>query len=243
LALAGRGIRAASSAMRAAAGSGRTDAGKGLVRDTEGRIAWRSHLGMDPRAVLVISPHGFVPWAGSMPITTAAFVHGKQAPMGVLPQWDFDLTGVHVLAVDDHADSLEILSALLRYTGALVTTARSVRAADAVLQRVRPDVIVSDLAMANGTGWDLVRAIRRDARLQDVPAIAITAFGRFYTADQTRRAGFNAYLEKPIDPVSLCRAIRSARRKAHRDESPETGAVLLRRARPRRRGRPSIRRR
>jgi CheY-like chemotaxis protein len=123
--------------------------------------------------------------------------------------WTFDLTGVHVLAVDDDADSLELLRALLRYTGALVTTARSVREADFVLRHLRPDVIVSDLAMPSQPGWALIRAVRTDARMADIPAIAITAFGRLYTEDQARRAGFNGYLAKPLDPVALCRAIRA----------------------------------
>jgi CheY-like chemotaxis protein len=94
-----------------------------------------------------------------MPIK-AAFVHDKPAPLGTPAQWDFDLSGIHVLVADDNAESCEILIALLRCTGAHVREFGSLGGRRA--GRVGPDVIVSDLAMAGQTGWALISAVRKD---------------------------------------------------------------------------------
>jgi CheY-like chemotaxis protein len=120
---------------------------------------------------------------------------------------NFDLNGVHVLVVDDDADAREILHGLLRHTGALVASVDSVAAALSVLRRLRPDVVVSDIAMPSRSGYDLVREMRYDLALRRIPVIAVTGYGREHSRKRTRAAGFNAYVEKPVDPVLLCRTI------------------------------------
>lgn len=117
------------------------------------------------------------------------------------------LTGVHILLVDDDADSLEIYGASLRYLGALVTIAKSAAAALAVLHRVVPDVIVSDLAMRGGDGLSFIRRARALPAARSVPAIALTAYEELFPWTEVGDAGFQAQLRKPAAPAALCRTI------------------------------------
>ncbi len=116
-----------------------------------------------------------------------------------------DLTGLTVLAVDDEADSRELVRRVLADAGAKVETATS--AADA-LQRAQqrlPDVIVTDIGMPETDGYELLRQLRMlgDERFRRVPAIALTAFAR--SEDHTRAllAGFLAHVAKPVEAPEL----------------------------------------
>jgi CheY-like chemotaxis protein len=81
--------------------------------------------------------------------------------MGRRDQLSHDaLIGVHVLVVDDDADARELWRAVLEYCGALVTVVPSADEALAVLARVRPDVLVTDLAMPIHDGYWLVEHVR-----------------------------------------------------------------------------------
>ena len=122
-------------------------------------------------------------------------------------QPNLDLSGVHVLVVEDTFDSREVLRILFEYCGAEVRTAESAEEAKRLLDEERPDVMVSDIAMPDD-GIELIRSVKAsaDARNLRIPVIAITAY-------RDRRAellaeGFDALLEKPLDPVKLCGAVR-----------------------------------
>lgn len=119
------------------------------------------------------------------------------------------LTGVHVLVADDDADARALVATVLEYAGALVTLSASGREALDVLDHVRPDVVVSDVAMPGGDGYWLVRELRTRAGGHggEIPAVAITAYGETHGPDRTLAAGFAAHLRKPLDPWELCRIV------------------------------------
>jgi CheY-like chemotaxis protein len=119
------------------------------------------------------------------------------------------LKGVHVLVVEDDDDSRALLQIILEYCGALVTAVASARDAVSTLERVKPDVLLSDLSMPREDGYWLVRQIRAlpPERGGAMPAIAITALGHPHGVDRTLAAGFQAHLRKPVDPWELARTI------------------------------------
>lgn len=124
------------------------------------------------------------------------------------------LVGVHVLVVDDDDDTRQLIRTVLRYCGALVTTVGSARDAVRTLERVTPDVVLSDIAMPNEDGYWLVEQLRAlpAGRGGTIPIIALTAHG-VHGPDRTLAAGFQLHLRKPLDPWELCRAIMSVVRK------------------------------
>jgi CheY-like chemotaxis protein len=118
--------------------------------------------------------------------------------------------GSKVLVVDDHEDITTLLAEVLRHRRATVATAASGQEAVALFARFQPDVIVSDIGMPDGDGYQLLRMVRTRSREHggQTPAIALTA--KVALSDQTRAklAGFSVHLAKPVEPDRLCAAIR-----------------------------------
>lgn len=126
------------------------------------------------------------------------------------------LVGTHVLVVDDDGDARDLLRMVLEYSGALVTVAPSAAEALRVLDRMMPDVVLTDIAMPTHDGYWLVRAMRaRPAeRGGEIPIVAITAHGEQHGPERTLSAGFHGHLRKPLDPWELCRAVAGLKRRA-----------------------------
>jgi len=119
------------------------------------------------------------------------------------------LVGLRVLVVDDDADVLELFAVALTACGADVTTTDNARDAIALATRLRPHVIVSDIAMVGEDGYWLVRELKRLPKelLDDVPVVAVTAYGREHPRSRVLAAGFVEHLQKPVDPEHLCRLV------------------------------------
>jgi CheY-like chemotaxis protein len=118
-----------------------------------------------------------------------------------------ELAGVHVLVVEDTADSREMLRVALEYCGALVTTAASAAEAKRILEKFRPHVLVSDIAMPDD-GIELIREVMTIAETKGthIPAIAVTSHRD--RREELLAAGFAELVEKPLNPIALCGVIR-----------------------------------
>jgi CheY-like chemotaxis protein len=118
------------------------------------------------------------------------------------------------LLVDDDFDTLQIMKFVLEQNGADVIATDSVPAALERFQLRRPDVIVTDIAMAGLNGYALILEVRKiDAQRQSrTPAIAVTAFATPRDQDLATTAGFERYIAKPFDPHELVLAVVQLRR-------------------------------
>jgi signal transduction histidine kinase/CheY-like chemotaxis protein len=126
------------------------------------------------------------------------------------------LAGIAVLAVDDERDSLRMLTRMLEEAGATVLDAGSAEEALRLLERDRPDVLVSDLGMPEVDGYELIRRVRAlGPGIRDLPAAAVTAYARPDDRDRALAAGYQAHLAKPVrahDLVSLVATLVRAKR-------------------------------
>ena len=131
------------------------------------------------------------------------------------------LTGIRVLVVDDDPDIGEVLQFVLEAQGASVTVAHS--AADALVELTHsiPDVLLSDLAMPGGSGYDLMRdVIAREGELAP-PAAALSAYAPGQDLREALACGFRMLLEKPIAPAALITAVATlAGEKSGTDATP-----------------------
>jgi CheY-like chemotaxis protein len=118
---------------------------------------------------------------------------------------DHDLGGVRVFVIDDRADDRELWSIVLEGCGAEVAVAESVADVLAAFDRVRPDVLVSDIDLPDGDGYALLRRLR--AAGSRVPAIAVTAYARAQDVAAAAAAGFTMHLAKPVEPETLVAAV------------------------------------
>ena len=125
------------------------------------------------------------------------------------------LSGLRVLVIDDHPDTLALLAAVLELCGAQIVAAGTARQALELLARVVPDVLVSDIAMPEEDGYSFIRKVRAlpPERGGRVPALAFTGFGHEYSRAHSLAAGFQEHLIKTSGPAALVAAIA---RLAHR---------------------------
>jgi signal transduction histidine kinase/CheY-like chemotaxis protein len=132
----------------------------------------------------------------------------KKPPQQALPR----LTGVDVLVVDDNVDALDVLSATLAAAGAHVRVAKSGAEAIAEWEANPAAVLVCDLAMPGMDGFAVLQRIRALEAQSGARtfAIALTAYASRDDVERTRRAGFDAHLAKPFDPVVLLDRIATA---------------------------------
>ncbi len=120
------------------------------------------------------------------------------------------LAGKQVLVVESSAEIREFLKTGLEAFGAKVTAVGSAGEAMAELQQSRPDVLVSDMAMPEADGCDLIRRIRAmemSEQRELLPAVALTGGIREEDSASALEAGFQRHLSKPVSANQLVNAI------------------------------------
>jgi PAS domain S-box-containing protein len=118
------------------------------------------------------------------------------------------LGGIRILAVDDDADSRELLVTVLGALGAEIVVVES---AESVLDRLRVEnfhVLLADIAMPGTDGYALIEAVRLlSGDAGRIPAIALSALGRQEDRARALAAGYQAHMSKPVLPDQLAAAI------------------------------------
>jgi len=109
------------------------------------------------------------------------------------------LSALQVLIVDDDQDTLELVSAALKQRGAHVTAVTSAAAAIESIERARPDVLISDIAMPGEDGYQLIQRVLALNLEPEIPAIAITAYAKEEDKLRALAAGYQRYLAKPVE--------------------------------------------
>ena len=123
-------------------------------------------------------------------------LEGREAPSRSVGR----ATGLSLLLVDDHEQTLRVLSSLLRKRGHKVSTARSVSSALQLLAEADFDALISDIGLPDGSGYDVVRAAKRR---KDMRAIALSGFGMEEDRARSKEAGFDHHLIKPVEIQDL----------------------------------------
>jgi CheY-like chemotaxis protein len=121
------------------------------------------------------------------------------------------LDGVRVLVVEDEPDARHLLAAVLQKRGARVFMAASAAEALEFLQREQPDVLLSDIALQDQDGYELIRKVRSLSPEMGgrVPAAALTSYGRLEDRMKALSAGFQLHAAKPVEPAELVAVVAS----------------------------------
>jgi CheY-like chemotaxis protein len=115
--------------------------------------------------------------------------------------------GLKILLVDDHQDTCAALERLLVRRGHLVAATHNARSAMEAAARNKFDLIISDIALPDGSGVDLMVQLRA---ISKIPGIAISGFGNNGDIERSLQAGFSEHLVKPIKLKELEAAIERA---------------------------------
>lgn len=113
-----------------------------------------------------------------------------------------------VLVVDDHEDTRQMSLIVLRSQGFDPSAAESGAAAFERAVAEQPDVIVTDLAMPDGDGWDLISKLSSDPRTQAIPVVMLTACATEVVRQRAEREGLAAFFFKPCPPDVLAAELR-----------------------------------
>jgi PAS domain S-box-containing protein len=114
---------------------------------------------------------------------------------------------VRVLLVEDHPDTARVLAMLLRRAGFNVDTAVSVASALELANANAYDLLVSDLGLPDGSGYELMKRVRET---RPIKGIAMSGFGMDRDVQKSLLAGFSEHVVKPVDIGQLQAAMRRA---------------------------------
>ncbi len=122
-------------------------------------------------------------------------------------------SGITILVAEDDAEIRQMVSAILRHSGARVISARNASQALDHLSNESVDILVSDIAMPGEDGLALIRKLRSGAHgRSSIPAIALTAYASNDDRIRILEAGYDTHLMKPLEPEALLDAIRNLTR-------------------------------
>ena len=135
-----------------------------------------------------------------LPLPTAPPEAEPELPWAELPR----LEGVAVLVVDNELDARQLAAAILLQKGAAVTEAASAEEALALTAAGHFDLIVSDIAMPETDGYEMMRQLRQRSD-RFIPAIALTACAAPSDIAAALSAGYQKHLPKPLSAAALIR--------------------------------------
>lgn len=123
-----------------------------------------------------------------------------------------DATRLEIFVVDDDPETLRWLGRYLIDAGHAVLTATSVQDALSRFPKASCPLLISDIGLPDGTGWELLRKLQDDASTAPVYAIAMSGWGQPSDFAASAAAGFRHHLLKPTDIHELARALAKTAR-------------------------------
>lgn len=114
---------------------------------------------------------------------------------------------LRVLLVENHPDTLECLTFYLEDLGHIVLTATCLAEAMKVLPDSQCDVLISDIGLPDGTGWDL---LEKTTLPHPIFAVAMSGFGSKSDHSRSLSAGYRHHLLKPLTPSQLDQVLAEA---------------------------------
>ena len=115
-----------------------------------------------------------------------------------------------VLIVEDNEKNLKLVRDVLQVKGYETAEAGSAEDGLAIARDRRPDVILMDIQLPGMNGIDALKALRAEPATAAIPVIAVTASVMQQDRQQIINAGFDGYIEKPVNLKALLDAVQKA---------------------------------
>lgn len=103
---------------------------------------------------------------------------------------------LRILVVEDHSDTLQALSRLLSHFGHEISVANGAKNALNIIDSKEFDVVLCDIALPDGSGYDVIAEAKRK---RPVKGVALSGFAATEDIERGREAGFDFHLAKPVD--------------------------------------------
>ena len=108
-----------------------------------------------------------------------------------------------VLIVEDNARNLKLVRDVLGHAGYETLEASDAESGLALAREQRPDLVLMDINLPGMTGIEALAHLRADAGTAAIPVAALTAYAMKDDRARILAAGFDGYLEKPVDVRAL----------------------------------------
>jgi Response regulators consisting of a CheY-like receiver domain and a winged-helix DNA-binding domain len=115
-----------------------------------------------------------------------------------------------VLIIEDEEDAAELFAEMMRVSGFRVVKTSKSRPAISLMSSEKPDVILLDIMMPEISGLDILRQMRREPELANIPVIVVTAKSMPSDIKNGMEAGASTYLTKPVGFLELKDAVERA---------------------------------
>ena len=120
---------------------------------------------------------------------------------------DADLSGIHVMVVDDDESNLQMVAQMVRLYGGSAMIATDAPGALSLAHTWVPDVLILDIGLPGKDGYELLPELRAALAQPELPAIALTGFAADEDQARALRAGFQSHVAKPFDMIGLCHLV------------------------------------
>jgi len=115
-----------------------------------------------------------------------------------------------VLIIEDEADAAELFAEMMRVSGFRVLKTSSSTPALTLIATEKPDIIILDIMMPEVSGIDILRQMRRDSGLANIPVVVVSAKSMPADIKNGMEAGASIYLTKPVGFLELKEAVERA---------------------------------
>ena len=122
-----------------------------------------------------------------------------------------------ILIVEDNALNIKLFCDLLAAHGHEPEAVTDSRNALDAARSFSPDLVITDIQLPHVSGLDLIRLIRNDEKLADIPIMAVTAYSALGDEQRIREAGAQAYVSKPISVVRFAQTVDELLKEESRD--------------------------
>lgn len=129
-----------------------------------------------------------------------------------------------ILIVEDNALNIKLFCDLLAAHGHHPEAVTDSRQALEAAHGLDPDLVITDIQLPHVTGLDLIRMIRADEQLSDVPIMAVTAYSATGDEERIRAAGAQAYVAKPISVVRFADTVEQLLKDSQSAQGQPEGA-------------------
>jgi two-component system alkaline phosphatase synthesis response regulator PhoP len=135
-------------------------------------------------------------------------------------------TSTKILVVDDDPEIVRLLRAYLQQSGFNVLIAHNLASALRILRGENPQLMVLDLMLPDGNGWDITRTVRADQALSRLPIIMLTA--RIEDIDKIMglELGADDYITKPFNPREVVARVKAVLRRTYSETTENEPNIL-----------------
>lgn len=114
-----------------------------------------------------------------------------------------------IVVAEDTYDDRELVSEILSLSGCTVHLANNGADCITLVHTVQPALIITDLAMPEMNGWEVLTYLRNNAATAHIPVVALTAYYSVNVMQDAKNAGFDAFFAKPVSPMDFLSKIEA----------------------------------